>query len=200
MSPRARGNPAAPSRSPTPRGDLLSVSGRSGPSLEPAADHANCNIFAMASEGLHLETDRRLPSRPQPTRTGRRPPAQGRCPRRVRVGPSQRAGARDPGGLAGSVQHCHPAHPGLPPSRQDPARPVDSHRATPARPRRGTPRSREELYRARETIQGSQEGLNPMNEAMQSTNAELTSSKEELPSPTRNPGRSLPNSGVKSTL
>ena len=173
------------------KGDILSISGRTGKYLEPAAGKANWNVFAMAREGLRYELNGAFKKALQ---------QKGKIHLRgLRVGADGGAqivdvtiqAIREPEPLRGTVMvvftemaaHTKPKPP--PKSKQAPA----------GDPSRGqfeqeVQHLREESQATREARQTSQEGLKPSNEELQSTNEVLTASKEEMPCRTKSCRRS----------
>ncbi|MDP3072396.1 MAG: chemotaxis protein CheB [Opitutaceae bacterium] len=162
------------------QGDILFVSGRTGPYLEPAAGKANWNVLVMAREGLRYE----LISACQKSSRQPGPVAS----RRLRIGADGRTMGVDltvqriaePGPLGGLTMIVFS-------ESADPV-PAPKGRGAKAAPpseltwelERELRQARDEVQSTREEMQTSQEELKSMNEELQSTNEELQSTNEEL--------------------
>ena len=162
-----------------PDGDILYISGHTGPYLEPAAGKANWNVLAMAREGLRYE----LSDAFQAVNRHKKPVHL----RGLRLGPEPLAPAVDllvehltePRELDGLTLVLFSP---VPPPDAPSAPAGKKSRADPARRdlQRQLLRSREEVQACRAEMQTSQEELKSMNEELQTTNEELQSTNEEL--------------------
>ncbi len=156
-------------------GDILYLSGHTGPFIEPAAGRANWNLHAVLHEGLRVAVVQGLAQVAQAHRPldlqGLAASEGGRA---VRVDVAIRpVRALRPGPLAELflVVFRPTALEGEPvPSRRRRRHPLEAELLA----------AREELNSMREEMRSSQEELQATNEELQSTNEELQSANEEL--------------------
>jgi two-component system CheB/CheR fusion protein len=163
------------------QGDILYISGRTGPYLEPAAGKANWNVVVMAREALRYDLASALQRvhRKKGTITLRGISLEG--------GPAARSvdltveALEEPKELRGTVlivfsDTVTPATispgdgTGKAPGRSPGYKELEQE----------LQHAREEIQASREEMQTSQEELKSMNEELQSTNEELQSTNEEL--------------------
>ena len=161
-------------------GDILFISGRTGPYLEPAAGKANWNIYAMAREGLRHELStafqKALREKRTVTQTNVKVERNGGMHAvDIAIEPIQ-----EPETLRGTVMVVFTE--GMSGNAKLPgkARLTATTPAALARREQDLRQARDELLTAREQMQTSQEELKSVNEELQSTNEELQSTNEEL--------------------
>lgn len=163
------------------KGDILSITGRTGNYLEPAPGKANWNIFAMAREGLHFELrdtfQKALRQNDTVTHKSAFVTANGGVKGvDITVQP-----LHEPEELRGLVMVVF-KDTVIPPQ----VKPTDIVLGSPSRsPReveleRELVQTRQELQASRAEMQSSHEELKSYNEELQSTNEELQSTNEEL--------------------
>jgi two-component system CheB/CheR fusion protein len=169
------------------QGDILSISGRTGKYLEPAAGKANWNIHAMAREGLRNELGRAF------QKALRDPRGAGQIRVRLKDGgvvnivdvtiePLQ-----EPEAMRGMVMIVFTdvavAPVDKPPGKRTRISAAEAKLEQELRHAREEIRStREEMQTSQEELKSSNEELQSTNEELQSTNEELTTSKEEMQS------------------
>ena len=163
-------------------GDILYISGRTGPYLEPAAGKANWNVHAMAREGLRFELGAAF------EKVARRKVAR----TTTRVVLDRGAGERfvdvtveavvEPEVLRGMVLIVFAEVAPPPVAKGEPARGGKLAPAARAKLDLELRRAREMVHAIRHEMRTSQDELKSTNEELQSTNEELTTSKEEMQS------------------
>lgn len=159
------------------RGDILYISGRTGPYLEPPAGKANWNIMAMAREEIRYALTAAFQ---KVHRKGGTVAIHdlGLGTSRVDLTVQMLDEPKELGGMV-LIVFAESAAPA-------PARPIKGEGKSPTRSRRVREleqelrRAREEVRASREEMQTSQEELRSVNEELQSTNEELQSTNEEL--------------------
>jgi two-component system CheB/CheR fusion protein len=164
------------------KGDIAHVSGRTSKYLELAAGKANCNIHAMAREGLHHELAMALR---QALRQGGRIDVKG-----LSVGANGGCqhlnlsvqAITDPPQVQGMALVVFQDIPAPPNPKADAPGRVRTRGSRTAQHAEELAHAREEIRVLREEMQASQEELRSANEELQSTNEELQSANEELQS------------------
>ena len=160
-------------------GDILYISGRTGPYLEPAAGKANWNVHAMAREGLRYDLGAAFEKvvRRKVARTTSRVVLDGGAGERF-VDVTVEA-VVEPEVLRGMVLIVF-AEVALQPVVKDGARAGKHTPAARARLELELRRAREMALAVRHEMRTSQDELKSTNEELQSTNEELQSTNEEL--------------------
>ena len=162
------------------KGDILFISGRTGPYLEPAAGKANWNIYAMAREGLRHELStafgKALREKRTVTQTNVKVESNGGMHAvDIAIEP-----IKEPETLRGMVMVVFTEGMSGNAKLTGKARRTVTTPAALARREQDLRQARDELLTAREQMQTSQEELKSVNEELQSTNEELQSTNEEL--------------------
>lgn len=161
-------------------GDILYISGRTGPYLEPAAGKANWNVFVMAREGLSFELTKAFQQarrQSEPVTVRQLSVSTNAGPHRLDLTVEILAEPAELRGLAMIV-----FTPNAEPIAQGKSRTKKPGRqnAQVTELEQQLQRAREEVQSIREVMQTSQEEFKSMNEELQSTNEELQSTNEEL--------------------
>lgn len=177
------------------KGNILSISGRTGKYLEPVAGKANWNIFAMAREGLRQELTaafHRAAKQKGPVTVSRIKVKSDRHDQIIDLTveylekPNSLQGmslvvfkdvAEEDVQKAGAAKKG-PARRGKQPEQDD----GDLLRQEVLQLRRELDSTREEMQTAQEEFLTTNEELQSSNEELQSTNEELTTSREEMQS------------------